>query len=212
MLLAFAAACKMNLTTDVYPTDLWDAVAGFEGLTAPTTMAFQVPNADDCNEHAVQISEIMFGIVEDFSPKGCGDEGMESFLFADTQVPVVSSVLAWKNTDALFGILVIPNNDGIRVALYMNMYKYGILTDRMEDEFLGVDLDTSALMIVLNNDSRDTIEFSVSDVFVNGEPVLGTANYELPRRYKAEIKVSDVATAYLARHGFLGEIFLWKES
>ena len=97
--------------------------------------------------------------------------------------------------------------------MLMNVGKYGILTSRMKDEFnQSIDLATSAVTIILNNDHRGTVEFSVDGVFVNGEPVLSTTTYELERRHKAEIRFSNVATAYLAKHGSLGVIVLRKQS
>ena len=213
LLVGFAVGCKMNLTADVYSTDLWDAANGTEGLTAPATMAFQVPSTDGCDEHAAEIARLMSGVLDDFSPKGCEQAGMESFLLADTQLPLVSSLPAWEIADSLFGILVTSEDEVVRVTMTMNVDKYDTLTDRMEDEFLqSVDLAASAVVIVLNNDDRNTIEFSAGGVFINGEPVLTISAYELQRRHKAEIRFSNVATAYMAKHGVLGEILLWKRS
>ncbi len=209
LVVCLTAACKMNLTTDVYSTDLWDTAVGSEGLTAPATMAFEVPGTDDCDEHTAEISEIMSGVVNEFNPRGCERDGMESFLLADTQVPILDSFSAWDSSDALFGIVVTEIEDAISADMFMNLDKYGLLTERMNDKFYqSVDLATSAVIIVLNNDSRGSIEFSVNGVFVNGEPVLTQSTFQLERRHKAEIKFSNVATAYLAKHGSLGGVVL----
>ena len=83
--LIVAADCKTNLTADIYSSDLRDTVAGTTGLTAPATMAFQVPGTDDCPEHTAEISEVMTGIMP-FAPRGCESADMESYLLADIQV------------------------------------------------------------------------------------------------------------------------------
>ena len=211
LVVCLVAACKMNLTTDVYSTDIWDAAVGTEGLTSPATMAFEVPGIDDCDEHTAEISEIMSGIVKEFHPRGCERDGMESFLLADTQVPILDSFPAWNSSDALFGIVVTELDDAISADMFMNLDKYRILTERMDDKFhQSIDLATSAVIIILNNDSRGSIEFSVNGVFVNGEPVLTPSTFQLERRRKAEVKFSNVATAYLAKHGSLGGIVLRK--
>ncbi len=112
-------------------------------------------------------------------------------------------------SDALFGIVVTEIEDAISADMFMNLDKYGLLYERMNDKFYqSVDLATSAVIIVLNNDSRGSIEFSVNGVFVNGEPVLTQSTFQLERRHKAEIKFSNVATAYLAKHGSLGGVVL----
>ena len=211
LVVCLVAACKMNLTTDVYSTDIWDAAVGTEGLTSPATMAFEVPGIDDCDEHTAEISEIMSGVVKEFRPRGCERDGMESFLLADTQVPILDSFPAWNSSDTLFGIVVTELDDAISADMFMNLDKYRILTERMDDKFhQSIDLATSAVIIILNNDSRGSIEFSVNGVFVNGEPVLTPSTFQLERRRKAEVKFSNVATAYLAKHGSLGGIVLRK--
>ena len=196
------AGCEINLTADIYTTDLRDAVAGTEGLTAPATMAFQVPGTDDCDEHAAQIAEIMEGVVSDFSPKGCESIEMNSFLLVDTQMPIVASEEAWNKSDALFGLLAIKKDDHIAVNVVMNLDKYGTLTARMKDKFYQtIDLASSKFSLVVNNDERGDISFAASDVFVNSDPVHGSETYSLQRRHRAEIRLSNVASAYLAKHG-----------
>ena len=196
------AGCQINLTADVYTTDLRDAVAGTEGLTAPATLAFQVPSTDDCDEHAAQISEIMEGVVSDFSPKGCESVEMNSFLLSDTQIPIVASEEAWEESDSLFGLVALKKDDHIAVIVAMNLDKYGTLSARMKDKFhQTIDLGSSKISLVLNNDERGDISFGASDVFVNSEPVHGRETYSLQRRQRVEIRLSNVASAYLAKHG-----------
>ena len=45
--LALLAACKLDVTTELYSTDLRDAMAGATDIAAPATMAFQVPSTDE---------------------------------------------------------------------------------------------------------------------------------------------------------------------
>lgn len=203
MAIGVTAGCEINLTTDIYTTDLRDAVAGTEGLSAPATMAFEVPGTDDCDEHATKISEVMAGVVNDFSPKGCESIEMDSFLLADTQVPIVTSDDVWNKSDALFGILAFKQDEVIAVAVIMNLEKYGTLTARMKDEFhQSIDLASSKISLVLNHDEREDVDFVVENVFVNSEPVHNPETYTLQRRHRVEIKLSDVATAHLTKHGF----------
>ena len=210
--LVAVAGCKMNLATDLYSTDLLDAMAGATDLTAPATMAFQVPGKDDCDKHAADISAIMAGVVTDFEPKGCESIEMESFLLADTQIPLLSET-AWMESDALFGIVVVEEGAAIGAALVMNLQKYGILTQRMKDKFhQTINLAESKVTLTLNNDLRDPISFSVEGAFVNGEPALRKTTYELQRRHNAEIVLSNVATAHMAKHGIAGGIVLRPQS
>ena len=112
--LAAVAGCKLNLTADVYSTDLRAVMAGTAGITSPATMAFQVPDVEKCDEHTASIREIMVGVLEDFTPKGCKSESMDSFLLADTQMPIFNTEEAWQKADSLFGLLLVKRPDPVR--------------------------------------------------------------------------------------------------
>ena len=206
------SGCKMNLTADLYSSDLFDAVAGTADLTTSATMAFQIPSTDDCDEHTAAIAEIMAGVVADFSPKGFESVEMESFLLADTQIPLLAESV-WAEADALFAIVLVEEDGAVGAALVMNRQKYGILTSRMKNKFhQTVNLAESKVTIVLNNDLRDSILFAVEGVFVDGEPALPKTDYELQRRHNAQIVLSNVATAYMAKHGMTNGIVMRKKS
>ena len=201
--------CKMNLTADIYSSDIRMAAAGTAGLTTPATMAFEVPSADaeECAENTAKIASIMAGVVNEFSPKGCVKRGLDSFLLADTQIPLLNSMGAWKEADSLFGMVLTAKEDKIHMAMTMDLVKYEILTRRMKDEFhQSVDLADSSITIVLNNDEAQPIRLTVNGVFVNSKPAAIDTDYELLRRHKAEIRFSNVATAYMATHGITGGI------
>ncbi len=205
-ILAIAAlsGCKMNLTADLYSTDLRAAKAGEAGIAAPATLAFQVPSVDKCDEHSARVSEIMAGILDNFVPKGCKSEGIESFLLADTQMPLFVSEEAWQNSTALFGIILFDrsNIEHVGVGIVLDTEKYDILTNRMKEKFhQTVDLSNSRVTLVLNNDERNAVTFAVINVFVNSKPVLGEQEFKLNRRQKVDIVLSNVSTAFLAKKG-----------
>ena len=213
LVMALLAACKLNVTTELYSTDLRDVMANGAELSAPTTLAFQVPSIDDCDEHAVKIGEIMAGVLKEFSPRGCESAQMDSFLLADTQIPIVTSAERWLEADALFGIMLLSRHDPdhIGVAIILDSRKYDVVTSRMKDKFhQTVDLADSRVTLILNNDERNAVTFAVRDVFVNSEPAYGEHEYTLERRHKANIRLSDVAKAYLAREGMAGGFTLRK--
>ena len=83
----------------------------------------------------------------------------------------------------------------------------------MKKEFhQTIDLAASKVILILNSDDRGTIRFGVRDVFVNADPVHGEKDFELVRRRKVEIRLSDVATAHLAKVGFSAGIVLRENS
>ena len=209
------AGCKMNLTADLYSSDLRAAKAGTPGLVTPATLAFQVPSVKECDEYTAKIGEIMAGILDDFTPKGCQRQDMESFLLADTQMPIFASEDDWEKSEALFGILLYDprNQDRFGVAVVLNTKKYSILTNRMKEKFhQTVDLSESKVSLILNNDERDAITFTVLTAFVNSSPVFGAKQFKLNRRQKADIVLSDVATAFLEKKGVVAGLTVDKSN
>ena len=55
-----------------------------------------------------------------------------------------------------------------------NLNSIKVLTARMKDKFhQTIDLASSKISLVLNNDERGDVSFAASDVFVNSDPVHG---------------------------------------
>ena len=205
--LALVTGCKMNLTSDLYSSDLRAVRAGEKGLASPATMAFEIPSTKECDEYTSKIQEIVSGVLKNFVPKGCMREDMESFLTADTQIPIFDSLDAWRKADALFGILLVdrPDPEHIGVAITLNIEKYKVLTDRMNDKFhQTLDLAESKITLVVNNDERKAIAFAVRDAFVNSAPIHGESEFTVERRHKADIRLSNVVTAFLEQKGIAG--------
>lgn len=121
--IAMLAGCKLNLTAEVYSTDLRDAMAGTAGIVAPATMAFQVLSAEDCDAHIANIRNILAGVLRDFTPKGCKVEDMESFLLADTRIPVFTSAEAWSQADSLFGILLTKGRNPAHIFVSIVLFE-----------------------------------------------------------------------------------------
>ena len=197
------SGCKVNMTADVYTTDIRDVAAGESGLTAPATMAFQIPGTDDCDEHTAEISALMEGVLEDFAPKGCENVGMESFLMASAQVPMSLSESVAADSGSLFGLHVTERDGRLGAAVTLNLDKYEVLSRRVKEKFFQViDLGQSKVALHLNNDERGTVEFVSRGSFVDGDPVLTEETRRLDRRHKAEIVMSNVGTLYLERNGY----------
>ena len=138
---------------------------------------------------------------------------MESFLLADTQIPIFNSMEAWQKADSLFGLLLVKQLDPthIGVSIVLNTQKYSILTNRMKEKFSQtVNLSASKVTLVFNNDERNAVTFAVREAFVNSEPAHGEREFRLQRRHKANIQLSNVATAHLARKGIAGGFTLRK--
>ena len=196
------AGCKLDMKTEAYVSDLRAVAGGTTGITTLITLLIEIPSADECDKYSGQVAGVMQGLMRDFSPKRCGQEGMNSYLLAEAQLPFVHSAEVWKQANSLFGVLTAVSAQDIAMTLLMDLQKYEMLNQRMRDEFgQAIDLPGSKLTMVLNNDEREPSEYRTQAVFVDDQPIIEAASFELQRRQKAEIRLSNVSAAYLEKHG-----------
>ena len=211
LVLLAVIGCELNITSDVYVSDLREVAENqTTGLTTPATIAIQIPSSDKCDEYAARLSEIMRGILLEFTPKTCKQDGMTSYLLSDSQVPLIGSEQAWRQSNSLFGILAESQPDGnILVTIANNSTKFRILNERVDDEFhQKIDLAGSKITLILNNDERKTITYLVGGVFLNGKPVYYDEEFTLKRRHTAEIELSNVGASYLEKNEYATPLML----
>ena len=210
-ILIVVAGCELDVVSDLYVSDLREVAAkGTVGLSTPATIAIEIPSTKKCDEYSAKLSEIMKGILIEFSPKSCKREGMESFLMSDTQIPLMGSEGEWRESKTLFGILAQLEDDGfIYVSIASNAKKLEQLNARVRDEFRqSIDLAESKVTLILNNDEREPIKYTVWGVFLDGQPIYYNQESTLKRRHTAEIELSNVGAAYLERNEYVNPLAL----
>ena len=207
------SGCKMNVTPELYLSDLRDVVENAtEGLTTPAAIAVQVPSTEKCDEYTAKIGDVLTGILESYEARGCTSEDMNSWLNLEAQVPIMHGTKVGQGGMVdpsldLFGVFVSPIVEGrfegkVGACLYVNLEKYRLLNERMSDAFhQKIDLADSTMGMLLNNDEREPVKFSVGGTFLNGAPVYKWEQFSLERRRSAELEVSDVGAASLEAEG-----------
>ena len=93
--------------------------------------------------------------------------------------------------------------DDIFVIAMLNLNKYELLKKRMNDKFFqSINLADSKIIVILNNDERESFDFHTVGVFVDNYPKNEGTWHSLNRRQRMEIKLSNVGAGSLARRGF----------
>ena len=214
------SGCKMNVTPELYLSDLRAVLENdAEGLTTPTAIAVQVPSTKKCDEYTTKIGDVLTGVLDDYEARGCTSENMKSWLNLEAQVPVmhflnVTETRVGDPSLPLFGVLVSPLDEGrfagkVGVCLYVNREKHRLLNERMSDAFhQKIDLADSTMGVLLNNDEREPVTFSVGGTFLNGAPVFKWEQFSLERRHSAELEVSNVGAASLEAEGIVCHLVL----
>ena len=200
------SGCKLDVTQEVYSSNLRDvALNATSGLMFPMKMAIEIPSTQDCNEYKADVPEVLKGLFHSFSPRGCEEVEMDSWLIVDTQIPLTHIEETWHELDSLFGLLSEPEilGDDIFLFAMLNLDKYKLLNKRMSDKFLqSINLTDSKIIVILNNDERESLYIHTVGVFVDNYPENQGVWYKLNHRESVEIKLSNVGAGSLARVGF----------
>ena len=207
------AGCKMNVTPELYLSDLRAVIEdGTYGMTTPTAIAVEIPSTEECGEYTAKIRDVLTGILESYEARGCTSEGMDSWLNLEAKVPIMHGLeLGQKGLDngslPLFSVFVSPILEGrfeglVAICLHVNREKYRLLNERMSDLFYQkIDLAASAVGMLLNNDERKPASYSVGGSFLNGVPVFKWQQFSLERRDSADLALSNVGAAALEAEG-----------
>ena len=199
------AGCKMSVTPELYLTDLRDvAVNGTEGMSVPTTLSFQIPSSSECEKYTAQFTKLIGRSFTGFTAKGCENQGMESYLIANVSLPLLHSDEAWLEVESLFAIVALADEDRINVLIALDQAEFAALSERVKSEFYqDLELESSTIKYVLNNDSRETESFHISGCFLNAEPVPYYQEFTIEHRQRVDVKLSDVRVAFLAKKGYV---------
>ncbi len=207
---AMIAGCKLGVTPDLYLTDLREvAEQGTQGMQVPATLSFQIPSSTECEEYTGKVTALIAGSFSEFATKGCEDRAdepfmVESYLMANASLPLLRTREAFLKQESIFGIVTEakPQENSILVAMVLNLDRFEALNRRVQGEFFQeLELKNSVLEFTISNDGRDEDSFLVAGSFVNAEPAADVREFKLSRRQKADIRLSDVQVAHLARHG-----------
>ena len=198
------AGCKMSMEADLYSSDVRAVAGGEQGITTPATLFLPITTVDECDAESAKIVAIMQGIVDPFEPKGCERNGMDSFMLADIQMPLVDSTDAWALKNTLLGFIAqhLEGSSDIAVFVMLDTDKYDTLQRRVRDEFMQkLTLEESKVTTVINNDEREDMSVFVRHAFVNGMPTIDET-LTTPRRDQVTVRLSNVSVDHLGRHGF----------
>ena len=174
LILAGMAGCKMDVTPELYVSDLRAVVGGETGLTTPATLAIGVGSKENCEKQSDAFAAMLKEMVREFSLRGCEGSGTDVALTASIQIPIVATEEAWKEARTLYGVVVRAMDERIGVFFLVDPRLYADLNERIKKEtYRSIDLDESRVKVVLSNDERREVRFTVNDAYFNGRPVQG---------------------------------------
>ena len=197
------AGCKLDITSELYVSDLRLVLENKSELMTPAMIAIDIPSANACDEYTTRVDEIMEGVLEQYETRGCTNEGMESKLLMAVQAPILES--SSSDTLLYIGVRLVEEGEMAgKMAVYVGLdpRRYRLFQERVQNEFYQeIDLKESEVRVTLHNDERAPITYWVVDAFLNGNPVHRRQAFELVRRQTTDIVLSNVGAANLAVEG-----------
>jgi len=205
-LLVLISACKIDMTTDVYLSDIEDvALTNAEGLKTSGLLQVGVANCAD-KENLSQVTRLLRDYFLKVTEKSC-ESGMESLLTIGVDIPIIHSEIGWTSkTKSTTALITKQSKDGssILVNFALNKTKFGNLNKAIESQyFQKLSIGESTVSFSINNDARHDEGLIVSDSFVDGKPIVFPKRLILSSRNKIDLEPSDVRRITFSEQGMM---------
>ena len=195
--LVLVAACKPQVSADIYATDIMEVAETGESIEIPVRMGLPIQNEDECEEDKNKMLPALmkFGTgVKFISCKELEGE-MHDLLIVEMIGEVVRTPESGvSEIKGMFGVAVTQLDDGSFLVDFLKSKNVDMAVSEIDDnyQFQDIELSDIELHVSLHNDLRNTIKYEVDGSFVDGNPVDSPHIFELPRRGRIEIVPSNV--------------------
>lgn len=194
--------CKIDSQYEMFLADAFE-VAGDAGKTAPINGSFRIEMSshDKCESNKARIGEIMSRYFSSLAALECQKTGFDDYLTFTAKSFIVNAKAASLPNNSVTGMAA-GLADGGSVVLYaiIDKNRFAALQAELNSIESHVNFEVHDILIDINNDGRDTYVVGGASAFVNKEPKL-IMDFEIARREKFEIRLSDVAVAQLMASG-----------
>jgi hypothetical protein len=195
--LVLVAACKPEVSADIYALDVIEVAETGESIEFPVRMGLPIQSEDNCEEDKSKMlpALIKFGTGVKFISCEVLDGEMHDLLIVEMIGEMVrASDSGVPAIGGMFGVAVTQLDDGSLVIDFLKTKNVDEAVSEIDKnyQFQTVELDDIELRVSLNNDLINTIKYEIGGSFVNNNPVDSPQIFELPRRGKIEVVPSNV--------------------
>ena len=192
------AGCKSDFYIDVYSSDLFLN----ENVDTPAQMMVQIPTCSDRSEYEKSVLAL-FDSASKAKIVGCEEQGMDSML--------VVSIAAEISTENSSRDVILFRQDADDVEQDGQTYEVRGLKPLISPNFLArvnslmqenmqsLSYEKITIRFSLNNDEREEVLITSSNLWVNGDPYQRYYRQELGRREKIELVFSNVISDLVIR-------------
>tara|TARA_A100001037_G_C14996609_1_gene565035 strand:- start:142 stop:816 length:675 start_codon:yes stop_codon:yes gene_type:complete len=186
--------CKADFMVDLYSSDAFVE----ENVDTPAIMKVEIPTCSDRKEHESKILSL-FEKNSKAKITGCEEQGMTSLMVVSVSAEIATNT----SSRDLMIFRAVSENDieinninyevvGIRPALSPNFLSR--VNSLMEENFQTLDYNNIKFEVVLNNDEREDILLSATQLWVDGDPYESYKRKPLSRRQKVTLTFPNITS------------------
>ena len=204
--LTLVAACKPQVSADIYAGDILEVAETGKSLEVPVRMGLPIQNEKKCDENKNKMLPALRKYGKGVKFVSCKDVPgqMYDLLVVEMIGEIVKSPESGVAiVEGMFGISVSQLDDGSLIVYFLKTDNVDKAVSEIDKnyQFQDVEIEDIALTLRLNNDLRKTIRFEVDGSFVDNNPVDAPTIFELPRRGVREIVPSNVRSQSIIKTG-----------
>ncbi len=202
-------ACKMDLATDIYLSDITDLLLTTEQTYLSATIKFQNPG-DESRNRIIEIMSTYFYEVENIRVEKID---YSDFLVADIKVPITLITDTSVNDDTPFQVSVYNKDNLYEVYLQLNKESWNELNqDIYTLTYQNLNIKEAGISFSITNDLKKTNSLSFASVYINGIPTPYLKTIELERKQSVAVTFSNVLQDVLSTNDYnMIEIFSMKK-
>ena len=201
--LPLLAACAPEIESTVYLADVQTAIDKGEPVSVPALLRIPQSGEDDCKKGLSALVDKLKTLAPVTGKAQCISKDQHGsgtqLAEIETQVQIVKAGTEVAEPN-LFVIEAATTDEGA-TDLSFKMLKpiADVIAAVQPPDAMSVDFDPSFFILSLNNDTAGTVEASVSNVYVDGKPMVAenAAPVSIDRRGSIEIRFSDVASSFV---------------
>ena len=204
--LSLVAACKPQVSADIYAGDSLEVAETGKSLEVPVRMGLPIQNEKQCDENKNKMLPALRKYGKGVNFVSCKDVPgqMYDLLIVEMIGEIVKAPATGVATvEGMFGMSVSQLDDGSLIVYFLKTDNVDKAVSEIDKnyQFQDIEIEDIALTLRLNNDLRKTIKFEIEGSFLDNNPVDAPTVFELPRRGVKEIVPSNVRSQSIIKTG-----------
>ncbi len=205
----FLVGCKVNVSTDLFISDIKTVRDGGKPLDLNGLLKFEIPSKTTFNRDQAKIEGLLKAHFKGVKNLRVIEQGMETYVAADIQLTLYNIDKEHSFGSDLISFAVVDHREKhnlTAVGLGISEEAYQTLAKDIRGKFIGkIDSDSIKVTVYVNNDESEPAAIGVASAYVDGQPFPLGKNITLDKRGKCELVISRIATVYALKNisGFM---------